>query len=150
MLARDRGAVINVASLLAFSAPLPAPPLPFRATYAATKSYLVTFTRILAQELQGTQVQVQVLCPSIVATEFQALMGMDTSRVPVTPMRAEDVVQASLSALRSGEVVCVPPLDERGALQALWAAEADVFGHSRGNVLAGRYTSSSTPAATPD
>jgi short-subunit dehydrogenase len=47
MIARGRGAIINVSSLLAFSASLPSPPLPARATYAATKSYINTFTEIL-------------------------------------------------------------------------------------------------------
>src|SRR5919197_2489352 len=61
MLARGRGAIINVASLLAFSGPMPTPPLPARATYAGCKSYLVTFSEVLHGELAGTGVQVQVL-----------------------------------------------------------------------------------------
>ena len=36
MIARDRGTVINISSRLAFSASMPSPPLPRRATYAAT------------------------------------------------------------------------------------------------------------------
>jgi short-subunit dehydrogenase len=44
MLARGRGAVINIASLLAFSGPVQAPMLPKRAVYAATKSFLVSLS----------------------------------------------------------------------------------------------------------
>jgi uncharacterized protein len=51
MVRRGSGAIINVASLLAFSATLPPQPLPNRATYAAAKAYLVSFTQALAGEL---------------------------------------------------------------------------------------------------
>ena len=66
MLARGRGAIVNVSSRLAFSGPLGSPPLPKRATYAAAKAYINTFTQILADELAGTGVQVQALCPGMV------------------------------------------------------------------------------------
>jgi uncharacterized protein len=63
MMARGRGAIINVSSLLAFSASVPAAAsLPKRATYAATKAYLNAFTALLHNELQGTGVRMQVLC----------------------------------------------------------------------------------------
>ncbi len=139
MTARGQGGIINVASLLAFSAPLPAPPLPFRATYAATKAYLLTFTQILAQELQGTGVQVQVLCPATVATEFHQIQGIDVTHMPVTNMPAEDVVHAALAGLRLGEVICLPGLDDAAALDDLQAASLAVFDHARKNVLVDRY-----------
>lgn len=138
MIARGAGAVVNVASLLAFSAPIPAPPLPFRATYAATKAYVVTFTKLLAQELQGTGVQVQALCPAIVRTEFHALMGMDTSG-RMSAMSPEDTVQASLAGLRLGEVVCIPSLQDPGALDALFGTHVRLVELSRANILADRY-----------
>jgi uncharacterized protein len=59
MVARGSGAIINVASLLAFSGSLPPHPLPHRAVYAAAKAFQVTFTQALAGELAGTGVQVQ-------------------------------------------------------------------------------------------
>ena len=66
MLARGAGAVINVSSRLAFSAPLPSPPLPKRATYAGIMAFINAFARLLADELEGTGVQVQALlvCPT--------------------------------------------------------------------------------------
>ncbi|MEU0683050.1 SDR family NAD(P)-dependent oxidoreductase [Streptomyces albogriseolus] len=62
MPARGRGAVINVASLLAFAGDLPPDPLPRRAVYAGSKGYAVTFTRTPAAELAGTPLRVQVVC----------------------------------------------------------------------------------------
>ena len=47
MVARGHGTIVNVSSRLAFSAPLPSPPLPKRAVYAATKAFINTFTQIL-------------------------------------------------------------------------------------------------------
>jgi short-subunit dehydrogenase len=63
MIAAGRGAIINVSSRLAFSAALPSPPLPKRATYAGSKAFINAFSQLLAGELQGTGVKVQALCP---------------------------------------------------------------------------------------
>ncbi|MFF3164411.1 SDR family NAD(P)-dependent oxidoreductase [Streptomyces sp. NPDC003273] len=128
MLARGRGAVVNVASLLAFAGALPPDPLPHRAVYGGTKGYMVTFTRTLAAELAGAPVRVQVVCPGLTATEFH----LGTGEAPVAGearvhdeggMPAADVVEASLAALESDEVVCVPGLSDPGAVTLLADAE---------------------------
>ncbi|GHF65551.1 hypothetical protein FHX82_006106 [Amycolatopsis bartoniae] len=139
------GALVNVASLLAFSGGLPPDPLPWRVTYAGSKGYLVTFTRTLAAELgPDAGVTVQVLCPGLTATEFHFTAGLE----PVAGeeeqrgehgMPAEDVVLASLAALRSGEVVCVPGLDDPAALEQLAEAENAVRGASVATKAAARY-----------
>src|SRR5450759_3717244 len=54
MLQRGKGAVINIASLLAFSGPADSPHLPRRAVYAGSKAFIVAFTQVLATELRGT------------------------------------------------------------------------------------------------
>jgi uncharacterized protein len=117
MIGRGRGAVINIASLLAFSGSLPPGPLPSRATYAAVKAYLVTFTCALAGELAGTGVRVQVCCPGPVATEFLNDTGIDPGRLPARPMDPGEVVTASLAALDVGETVCIPGLDDPAAVE---------------------------------
>ena len=143
---RGAGAVVNVASLLAFAGALPPGPLPHRAVYAGTKGYVVTFTRTLAAELAGTGVQVQVVCPGYTATEFHRAQGLDpvaegtrdVIRVAAPAMQAQDVVRASLSALGTGEVVCVPGLGDPAAVDRLLAAEAGLRAGS-GPGLAPRY-----------
>jgi short-subunit dehydrogenase len=128
MVARSRGAVINVSSQLAFSAALPSPPLPpGRAVYAATKAYINAFTQLLHGELAGTGVRVQALCPGVMRTEFYARMGTDMSRLPIRPMEPSEVVRASLAALQRGEVLCVPGLNDASALDGLRAAEGRLF-----------------------
>jgi short-subunit dehydrogenase len=139
MIARKKGAVINVSSRLAFSASLPSPPLPKRAVYAATKSYINTFSRIVANELAGTGVRVQALCPGVVRTEFHEVQGMDASRFPVGIMSPEDLVAASLAGLARDEVICIPALDDPGLLAAVEASERRLFEESRGGEPSKRY-----------
>ena len=139
MLARGRGAIINLASRLAFSAPLSSPLLPKRATYAATKAYVITFTQILADELAGTGVQVQALCPGLVPTEFHQRLQIDPNRLQVPMMAPADLVDASLAGLRLGEVVCIPALDDPARLARLDAAQRDVLSNSGASTPAPRY-----------
>jgi hypothetical protein len=146
MLARGGGAVINVASLLAFAGSLPPGPLPVRAVYAGTKGYVVTFTRTLAAELAGTPLRIQVCCPGYTATEFHLTAGETpvsdetAATKPEEPyaMSPGDVVTASLAGLDAGEVVVAPGLDDPSAVDRLIAAEAELRGASR-PVLAARY-----------
>jgi uncharacterized protein len=45
MLARGSGAIINIASLLAYSGPIPPQPLPYRATYAVSSARAASRSR---------------------------------------------------------------------------------------------------------
>jgi uncharacterized protein len=115
MIARRRGAIVNVSSLAAFV------PAPNNVTYCATKAYLVSFCQGLRTELHGSGVRVQALCPGFTHTDFHAApdyAGFPGSRIPAalwaTP---DDVVDASLRALRRDQTVCVPGrLNQVGAL----------------------------------
>ena len=137
MLARSRGTVINVASLLAFSGAVQAPLLPKRAVYAATKSFLVTFSQALAAEVAGRGVRVQVVCPGVVRSEFHSRQGLDMSAVP--RMEPGQVVEASLADLADGVVVSVPGLADTGSLARLEAASQELVGAARTTELPARY-----------
>ena len=104
MLARRRGAIINVSSVAGFIYS------PGNVNYCASKAYLTTFTEGLALELAGTGVAAQALCPGFTHTEFHRRMGPDAKRRPrFMWLTAQDVVRASLAQLdRGGPVVCVP------------------------------------------
>lgn len=139
MIERGRGAIVNVSSRLAFSGSVNAPRLPKRATYAATKSYINTFTQILANELAGTGVKVQALCPGVVSTEFHQ-MGIDPAQFPPAIVSTpESVVAASLAALRLGEVVCLPGLSDPSLLSLLQENERRLFDRSNVGEPAARY-----------
>lgn len=55
---QPRAAIINVASLAAFY------PMPSMAVYAATKSFILSFSLAIRQELAGSSVTVSALCPA--------------------------------------------------------------------------------------
>ena len=137
MVKQGHGAVINVASLLAFSGAARAPYLPNRAVYAATKAFLVTFTQILAGELAGTGVNVQVLCPGVVRTEFHSRQGIDMSQVP--RMEPEQIVLASLYDLERGVVVSIPALADESAKARFDDAALALLAPARSTELAPRY-----------
>ena len=137
MVARGSGAIINVASLLAFSGAVRGEHMPQRAIYAATKSFLVTFSRVLADEVLEHGVRVQVVCPGVVRSEFHSRQGMDLSAVP--RMEPQDVVRASLADLADGVLVSVPGLADLDALGRQDAAGEELVAAARTAKLPARY-----------
>lgn len=110
MIARSRGSIINVSSIAAFM------PNPRNTTYSATKAYLNVFSETLQDELQGTGIRVQALCPGLTHTEFHDHPGYEgyKTRIPAFFwMSAEDVVAGSLDALEKGRVICIPGFKNR-------------------------------------
>jgi len=101
MIDRGQGAVINIASIAAFS--------PFSgAMYSGTKSFLAMFSQNLQVELRAKGIIVQALCPGMTHTEFHQVAEIDKSIVPQPLwMTAGKVVRISLRRLGHG-VVCVP------------------------------------------
>ncbi|MET9817445.1 SDR family NAD(P)-dependent oxidoreductase [Streptomyces sp. NPDC006355] len=136
MLAADEGTVVTIASLLAFSGGRDNPNMPRRTLYAAAKAATVAFTRTLAGELADTAVRAQVVCPGIVATDWNGGFG----RTIPSAMSPEDVASAGLASLRLGETVCVPGLEDQGAaLKALSDAESALMDHGARPSPATRY-----------
>ena len=126
MRAARRGALINVASIGGFAC------MPSVASYAASKAFLISFSRSLHAELTDTGVRVQCLCPGYTRTEIHSrdtFAGFDVERVPAHLwMQAEAVVAESLAALAQDAPpwLLVPGERNRqfvsGALQDLAAA----------------------------
>jgi short-subunit dehydrogenase len=138
MIERATGSIINIASLLAFSGESEQPFFPKRAVYSATKSFVVTFSQLLAQELRPHGVRVQVVCPGVVRSEFHTRQGMDMSDVP--RMEPADVVRASLIDLADGVELSVPGLTDPDLLAAVKAANAGLLGATRASELPARYS----------
>jgi len=136
MIARGRGAIVNVASLLAFSGPLQVP-MADHAVYSGAKSFLVTFTQLLAGELEGTGVRAMVCTPGMVESEFHGLKRGGGHGMAI--MSAGDVAQAIASGLELGEVVCAPGLEDQGLFDRLRDAQQATLGGARTADLAIRY-----------
>ena len=105
MVDRGRGAVLNVASLIAFQ------PVPFQATYGATKAFVLSFTEALSEELRGSGVTITAVCPGPVRTEFGESGGFGGAddRIPgFAWLDADKVAADALDGLEGGERVVVP------------------------------------------
>lgn len=107
MIKRNRGAVINLASVAAFS--------PFSGVmYSSTKAFLVMFSENLQTELIKTGIKIQALCPGLTHTEFHQVAGINKEAIPgLLWMKADRVVSISLKALNSKKVIVVPGLGNR-------------------------------------
>jgi len=96
MRGRKRGTIINVASTAAFQ------PVPYMATYAATKAFVLSFTEALWDENRAYNIRVMALCPGATETNF-----FDAAGVRKPPFRvsetAEDVVGTALRGLDGGK-----------------------------------------------
>ena len=99
----DGGAVINMGSVAGFQ------PGPNLAGYYASKAYINSFSEALAEEFRGSPVDVTVVCPGPVDTEFQERAGMSDSTVgSVTSNTPEAVATAAYEGAAAGEIVVIP------------------------------------------
>ncbi len=106
MLARKRGAILNVSSSAGFL------PLPDVAIYAATKAYVTSFSEALRAELRGTGVSVTALCPGPVHTEFGVVARRKDTRSLQGPelvhVTVEDAAKAGLAGVTADRAIVIP------------------------------------------
>ncbi|MCA0029598.1 SDR family NAD(P)-dependent oxidoreductase [Mesorhizobium sp. B263B2A] len=133
LLARNRGGIVNIASVLAFDTS-------FGGIYSGTKAYVVNFTEALHREVAGTNVKVQVVLPGATRTDFWELAGTDIDNVPKEIiMTADDMVNAALVGLARGEAVTVPALADTAKLDTFLAARQAFYGSLHADKPAARY-----------
>lgn len=110
MVARRKGAIINVSSVAGFMT------APGSVSYCATKHWMNVFTEGLYMELRnlGSPVRVQALCPGFTVTEFHDKFEYDRTSVPrLLWLKADYVVEGSLRGLERGTLFVVPSLRYR-------------------------------------
>jgi len=103
MIARRTGGVLNLASVEGFM------PVPYQATYAAAKAFVLSFSRALAYETMYTGVRVSALAPGTVTTGLHEKAGAEYSRyVQLLPaMTAEQVARIGYRKFMRGRKVIV-------------------------------------------
>jgi uncharacterized protein len=108
MLERNRGAILNVASVAAFQ------PGPNQAVYCAAKAYVLSFTEALAEEVRGSGVRVSCLAPGATDTGFATQADMASTRLfRWGVMDAGSVARAGHDGVRRGKTLVVPGLQNR-------------------------------------
>ncbi|MEY4647761.1 MAG: hypothetical protein RL009_177 [Actinomycetota bacterium] len=92
MVKRNSGAIVNIASTASYQ------PVPGMAVYAATKSFVRSFTTAVWGEVNDTNVRVLTVSPGATKTEFFDIAGAKPSTV-MAPV--ENVVKTTFNALDS-------------------------------------------------
>jgi len=101
MVDRNSGKILHVASTAAFI------PGPLQAVYYATKSFVVSFSQAIAQELSDTNITSTALCPGAVATGFvkagnlEGLSAWDNAATP------ESVAKCGYDAMIKGDLIAI-------------------------------------------
>jgi short-subunit dehydrogenase len=115
MLARRRGGVLNVASMMGFM------PVPYQVVYAAAKAFVLSFTKALAYETMGTGVTVSAVAPGVVATRLHAKAGSQNSYYTrfFPTMTPEQVARAAYRGFHRGRTLIVPGIFNQLAVSAM-------------------------------
>ncbi|MBU6529524.1 SDR family NAD(P)-dependent oxidoreductase [Streptomyces sp. NPDC057245] len=100
MVARGHGGIVNVASTAAFQ------PMPYQASYAATKAFVLSFTEALAEEVRGTGVRVMAAHPGATDTGF--FDGTTASMNPKATDAPADVAARTLDDFARGRFLSFP------------------------------------------
>lgn len=99
MYKKKKGKILNISSTGAFQ------PGPYTATYFASKSYVLSYSRAIRLEARKRGVQVCTLCPGTTKTEFFHKTGRDT---PAGAMSVDRVAAYAYKKLMKNREIAVP------------------------------------------
>jgi short-subunit dehydrogenase len=102
MLAHDRGVIINVASLAAYTS------RPRHTIYSASKSFVLAFTQAVWGETIRTGVRVTALCPGPVNTGFFAVSKTTPPGAMMDPQVPVNVALEAIERRRPSVIVASP------------------------------------------
>jgi uncharacterized protein len=127
-----QGAIINVASTAGFQA------VPFMATYAATKAFVLSFSEALWEENRPFGIKVMALCPGVTETNFfEAAHGQKPpARTSQTP---EEVVETALRGLARGKSHIISGWANRAMVEAERLAPRSLVTRMAGRMMRGHY-----------
>lgn len=101
--------ILNVGSLASFR------PIPFKAIYTASKSFIFLFTRALREELLTSSIKVSVLCPGPVLTneKVERRTNSKGAIAKMMVMTSKEVASIAIKKLLRGKPVIVPGILNR-------------------------------------
>ena len=99
--ARDRGRILNVASMAGFM------PGPYMATYYATKSYIVNLTFAIQKELarEKSRVHLSIFCPGPVSTNFNSVANV---KFNIPSLSTEEAAKIAIEGMFQNKKVIIP------------------------------------------
>ncbi|HEX8330419.1 MAG TPA: SDR family oxidoreductase [Hymenobacter sp.] len=99
MKSRGKGRILQLGSTAAYT------PSPQMAVYSATKSFVLSFSEALANELKDSGVTVTTLCPGATDTDFFERAGAENTNAANGPLSdPKDVAKDGYEALMNGEM----------------------------------------------
>ncbi len=118
---QNEGGILLVSSMAGFA------PLPWQTAYAATKAFVTSYGRGLAEELRGQPVSVTVFAPGGIDTEMLVNSGLSRQFKPgaVGIMPADECAERALRAFVKRRELAVP-----GALNLALALTMKLLPHS--------------------
>jgi hypothetical protein len=114
MIARKRGAILNVSSSASFL------PIPGMGVYAATKAFVTSFSEALRTEVRGHGIAVSALCPGPVHTEFDSIARRASDTRQAAPafsyVPVEQVVRDALAGIEANRPIVIPGFAMKAAM----------------------------------
>ncbi len=98
---RKSGVIINVSSAAGFQ------PIPFMATYAATKAFVTLFSEAVAEENRPFNIKVLALCPGATETNFFDAANIKEPMQVKGMQTPEEVVKTALKAVKKEKSLVV-------------------------------------------
>jgi len=104
MVTRGSGKIMQLSSVAAFL------PHPLLAVYAASKSFVKSFSESLQDEIKDTNITITVLCPPPTDTNFFEAANMENSKIANSSQvqEANEVAQAGYKGMMNGDARVLP------------------------------------------
>lgn len=102
--------ILNVASMAAFF------PLPYKALYSASKSFILTFSKALRAEMWDNKVQVSCLCPGPMITNNEVrerIKNIGWRKYITNISEPEEIAQKAVKGLAANKAVILPTLNDK-------------------------------------
>jgi short-subunit dehydrogenase len=132
--ARQAGAIVNIASVLALAPEL------FDGVYSGSKAYLLNLSHSLAKQTAPAGIYVQAVLPGATRTEIWDRAGKSIKDVPADwLMEVDDLVDAALLGFDRREAVTIPPLADEGQWTAMEELRQSMMPHLSRKDVAERY-----------
>jgi short-subunit dehydrogenase len=96
--------ILNIGSMGSFL------PVPYKGVYAASKSFVYSFSMALREELRGTKVRVTILCPGPVPTneEIKKRIASEKIFTKIALLNPNKVAQRALKGNKRGKSIIIP------------------------------------------